>query len=448
MTFSAQEQCFVNLPPLADAKAYLSDAVARAGTAPINAPSIAHIQKIGVVGAGTMGRGIVLAFLNIGREVVLIDPSKEALSGARIHIEKLTERQIEKGRIDSNAAADLLLRLSYDCELTALSSADMVIEVVPENIELKQRVLSEICKICGPETILASNTSTLNIEAIATATDAPDRVIGTHFFIPAQANKLLELIPSRLTSETVLASVLALAKDLKKQAVVAANRDGFIGNRLFDRFHQEAMYLLEEGALPFDVDHALEKWGMVIGPFRALDLVGNDIPWGVRIQRQEKSPDLVQPRIGDALCEAGLFGQKTGKGWYEYDGTAPKGRPYDQVLGLIVEVSDKLGKTRRKISSNEIVSRCVLALIREAWTVVEEGVAARESDVDMVFVTGYGFPSMRGGPFAVSYDFGLENVVEMVRHYGELTGHSTTIWNVPNSLEASARNLGAAHGNV
>lgn len=432
------EKKLVDLPELADAKSYLADAVLVAGAVPAGAASTAGIRKIGVVGAGTMGRGIVLAFANAGREVVLIDPSNEALNSARVHIEKLTKRQVSKGRIDDAAAAVLLARLSYGRDITELASVDMVVEVVPEIMALKQKILNDLCQVCGPDTILASNTSTLDIEAIATATDAPERVIGTHFFVPAQANKLLEIIPSKLTAPKVLAQILSLAKDLKKHAVVAGNQDGFIGNRLFDRFHQEAMYLLEDGALPADVDTALESFGMMIGPFKALDLVGNDIPWGVRLQRAKSNPDLVQPRVGDALCEAGLFGQKTGKGWYLYDGDMPQGRAYDEVSDLIAGVSVELGKTRRDIGADEIIGRCVLALIREAWGLIEDGVAVRATDVDMVYVTGYGFPAARGGPFALAEAFGLRNTVEMLRYYGELTGQSDSIWSIPKSLKQAA----------
>lgn len=439
MKHSGLEKCFADLPEFSDAKSYLAEAVLLAGAVPVGAPSTACISKIGVVGAGTMGRGIVLAFANAGREVVLIDPSNEALSSARTHIEKLTMRQVNKGRIDDAAAAALLARLSYGSDLNDLAAVDMVVEVVPEIIALKQKVLNDLCRICGPNTILASNTSALDIEAIASATDAPERVIGTHFFVPAQVNKLLEVIPSKLTGPTILAQVLSLAKDLKKHAVVAGNQDGFIGNRLFDRFHQEAMYLLEDGALPADIDTALEGFGLMIGPFRALDLVGNDIPWGVRVLRAENNPDLVQPRIGDALCEAGLFGQKTGKGWYLYDEQSPQGCAYDEVADLIAAVSSKLGITRRNIDAPEIISRCCLALIREAWALVEDGVAARASDVDMVYVTGYGFPAARGGPFALAEVFGLQNTVEMLRYYGELTGRSGSIWSLPKSLETAAK---------
>ncbi|MBL4805875.1 MAG: hypothetical protein JKX69_00740 [Rhodobacteraceae bacterium] len=445
MSQASLETRFANMPPLAAAKAYLADAVLQAGAVPAEAPSTADIQHIGVVGAGTMGRGIVLAFVNSGRKVTLIDPSQAALDNARAHIQKLTQRQVSKGRIDDASALALLDRVAYGRDVSVLAPVDLVVEVVPEIIALKQKVLSELCEICGPNTILASNTSTLDIEAIATATGAPERVIGTHFFVPAQANKLLEIIPSKLTAPSVLATILALAKDLKKHAVVAGNRDGFIGNRLFDRFHQEAMYLLEEGALPGDIDTALEEWGMLIGPFKALDLIGNDIPWGVRQQRAKNDPTLVQPRVGDALCEAGLFGQKTGKGWYLYDAQNPQGRAYDEGGDLIAGVCDQLGKTRRAISANEIVNRCVLALIREAWALVEEGVAQRETDVDMVYVTGYGFPAARGGPFALGHQFGLRNVVDMVQYYGAFTGQSETIWSLPETLKIAA---GAAHEDV
>ncbi|MBL1438047.1 MAG: NAD(P)-binding domain-containing protein [Rhodobacteraceae bacterium] len=433
------ERFAVNTAPMANVTAYMERAIALAGAVPDGAPSAESLQRVGVVGAGTMGRGIALAFANKGRTVTIVDPSEKALADARAHIDRLTERQVMKGRISQAQAAAVLELFTFSPEMGALSQVDIVIEAVPEVLALKQKVLAELSRICGPNTILASNTSTLDIDAIADATDAPERVIGTHFFVPAQVNKLLELIPAKATSAAVLGQVLALANVLGKQAVVARNVDGFIGNRLFDRFHQEAMYLLEEGATPQAVDAALEAWGMAIGPLRALDLVGNDIPWGVRVQRAKANPSLVQPRIGDALCEAGFFGQKTGKGWYLYDAESPRGRGYDGIIKLLEATSSSLGITRREISADEIVSRCILALIREAYALLGEGVAARATDVDMVYVTGYGFPAQHGGPFALAKAIGLARVVTLAGYYGEISGKAGSVWRVPDTLIAAAK---------
>lgn len=439
MNWRDEELIAVNTAPMEDVAAYMGKAIALAGAVPAGAPSTESIRRVGVVGAGTMGRGIALAFANKGRTVTIVDPSEKALAEAKMHIDRLTERQVTKGRLSKEQAAAVSVLFTFSTETTALSKVDIVIEAVPEIMALKQKVLNELSQICGPNTILASNTSTLDIDAIADATGAPERVIGTHFFVPAQVNKLLELIPAKATSDAVLGQVLALANELGKQAVVAGNVDGFIGNRLFDRFHQEAMYLLEEGATPQAVDAALEAWGMAIGPLRALDLVGNDIPWGVRVQRAKVNPSLVQPRIGDALCEAGLFGQKTGKGWYLYDAETPRGRGYDEVLALLEATSGALGIPRREISADEIVGRCILALIREAYALLGEGVAARATDVDMVYVTGYGFPAQHGGPFALAKSIGLARVVALAGYYGEISGKAGSVWRLPDTLIAAAK---------
>lgn len=435
---TSEQDRLLTFGAVAGAQAYLADAIRTAGTVPKGAPDAAIIRQVGIVGAGVMGRGIALAFANAGRDVMLVDPSPKALSTARDHIAKLTDRQVSKGRLTVQTAAQLLTRLHFSQNMAGLASADLVVEAVPEISTLKQQVLRQIHDLCGPATVLASNTSTLDIDAIAAGSGAPERVIGTHFFIPAQVNKLLEIVPGKDTEPKVLALMQALAVDLGKQSVVAGNCDGFIGNRLFDRFHQEAMYLVEEGATPAQVDRALEGWGMAIGPFRALDLVGNDIPWGVRQQRAAARPDIVQPRIGDALCEAGLFGQKTGKGWYLYDSDSPRGRDYDEGTALFRRVSDELGQTRRDIAPAEIVARCVLALAREAWALLADGVAARGSDIDMVYVTGYGFPATKGGPMGFAKAFGRAEALHLIEHFGKTSGKADTIWAVSDKMRQVA----------
>lgn len=424
MEFSAPQ-------PMPDASGYLARAISLAGQVPAGAPDPATIRKVGVVGAGTMGRGIALAFAQSGRNVVLIDPSEEALGSARRHISKLVERQVAKGRISADEGRARIARIATSTRISGVAGSDLAVEAVPEVISLKKKVLVEIEAYVAETAWLTSNTSTLDVDAISADLQYPERFLGTHFFLPAQVNQLLELVPAKATSPQVQAGVLALALDINKQAVVAPNTDGFIGNRLFDRFHQEAMYLVEEGALPQEVDLALEAWGFAIGPFRTLDMIGNDVPWGVRQQRALRVNPPFQPHIGDALCEAGYMGQKTGSGWYFYDETTPKGRPYEDVQALIVKTSRSLGITRRRISPEEIVGRIVTALLIEAVVLQAEGGIRHETDIDMVYVTGYGFPPQYGGPMRLANQIGHATLSDLAKHYGALSGRSDTAWRLP-----------------
>lgn len=424
----------VALAPYADAKTYLAEAAQVAGAVPDGAADPSAIVRIGVLGAGAMGRGIAMGFAQTGRQVTLVDPSEQALDTAGAHLASLAQRQVAKGRLDRAGCDALLGRFVYATDMAAFADADLVVEAVPEVMALKQQVMAQIEAVVGPEVLIATNTSTLDIDAIGAELVDASRFIGTHFFIPAQVNPLLEVIPAAATAPRVLATIMALALDLGKCAVIAANGDGFIGNRLFDRFHQEAMYLVEEGALPEEVDAALESWGMAIGPFRALDLVGNDIPWGVRKQRAERADPPCQPRIGDALCEAGYFGQKTGKGWYLYDVQTPKGRPYEDSRALAGRVSRALGITRRRVPRDEIIGRCVTAMIIEGHAMLAEGRATRASDIDMVLVTGYGFPVGFSGPMRLGDTFGMDTVLAQAGHYGQISGRATTAWAVPDTI--------------
>lgn len=425
----------MKLAPLTDAKAYLAEAVRLAGEVPKGAADAATIQTVGILGAGAMGRGIAMAFAQTGRAVALVDPSQDALGSARSHLTGLADRQLAKGRLTQAQRDARLARISFSTRIDAFAGADMVVEAVPEIMGLKQQVMGQIEAVVGKQALIATNTSTLDIDGIGAGLSDASRFIGTHFFIPAQVNPLLEVIPAEATSGETLATCMALALDLRKQAVIAANGDGFIGNRLFDRFHQEAMYLLEEGALPAEVDGALEHWGMAVGPFRALDLVGNDIPWGVRKLRAERADPPCQPRVGDALCEAGLFGQKTGRGWYLYDGETPRGRAYEDVNALIHRSSGELGITRRWIPESEIVGRCLTALIIEGHAMLAEGRAARASDIDMTYVTGYGFPAVFGGPMRLVAEIGLPGILALAEDYGRISGRAETAWRLPGSLE-------------
>jgi 3-hydroxyacyl-CoA dehydrogenase len=425
------------ISPDAGAAAYLAEAVELAGAVPEGAADPAQIRRVGILGSGAMGRGIAMAFAQTGRNVVLVDPSAEALATAIKHLEGLADRQLAKGKLDADGRDALLARFSTGEQISAFAGCDLVVEAVPEEMALKQSVMRQIEEVVAADALITSNTSTLDVDAIAGAMPQPQRFCGTHFFMPAQVNKLLEVVPAQQSSADTLSAVLALARDLGKQAVVAANGDGFIGNRLFDRFHQEAMYLVEEGADPKAIDSALEEWGFTIGPFRTLDIIGNDIPWGVRKQRAERDSPPPQPRVGDALCEAGLYGLKTGRGWYLYDEATPKGRPYEEAQALILQISRALGRERRRISADEIVGRCVIALIVEGMAMLLEDRAARASDIDMVYVTGYGFPAAVGGPMRLGEKLGFDNVLELARGYAELSDRADTAWHLAGELSAA-----------
>ena len=270
------------------------------------------IRKVAVIGAGAMGRCIAIALARLGKQVTLVDADAVSLDLAQRFIDQYLASQQIRGQLDENAAAQLQSCFEFSVELASITGSGLVVEAVPEILELKQQVMQAIEALVADDCVLATNTSTLDMDAIAAAVNHPERVIGTHFFIPAHITRLLEIVPAQTTSAAVTGLIKAMALALGKVFVVAGNCDGFIGNRLFDRFHQEAMYLLEEGATPAQVDRVLEDWGMAIGPLRALDMVGNDIPWMVRCQRQQRTPDILQPRIGDALCEQGRYGQWAG----------------------------------------------------------------------------------------------------------------------------------------
>lgn len=401
--------------------------------------AFAAIQQVAVVGAGAMGRCIAIAFARLGKRVSLIDPSPQSLDQARQFIEGFVSSQQRKGTLSPQRGARLLGDFFFSSELAAVSGAALVVEAVPEVLALKQKIMADIEALVSPECILATNTSTLDLDAIAAATQRPQRVIGTHFFIPAHITRLLEIVPAQVTSADTLDLVKAMASTMGKVFVVAGNCDGFIGNRLFDRFHQEAMYLLEEGATPEQVDRVLEDWGMAIGPLRALDMVGNDIPWGVRCQRAEKNPDIIQPRIGDALCEQGRFGQKTGSGWYHYEPGSRSPLPSADTALLLEQISTGLGIERREISDDEILGRCILALVNEGCAIVREGFARSAVDIDLAFVNGYGFPQAAGGPMYLAQQLGLSRVAGEMRQYQRYASHGKTLWQPDPLLAGQAR---------
>ena len=365
------------------------------------------IPKVAIIGSGAMGRGIGMAFLASGREVWLYDVSPDTRQSAQQACQAYLQRLAEKQQ-QNQAWLDAALARLHTCDtLAGLADCDLLVECVPEDMALKCRVMQELHACAKPSAIFASNTSTLDIDQIAATSGREAQVIGTHFFIPAQVTRLLEVVPARQTSEQTRAIILQLAGEIGKVPVVAGNCDGFIGNRLFDRFYQEAMYLLEEGAEVQAVDQALEGWGMAIGPLRALDMVGNDIPWKVWIQRQQRDPDLQQPRIGNLLCERGWYGQKNGQGWYRYEKGSRQALPSQETAGLIAQCRAELGITARVIGAEEIISRCLLAVMQEAELILQQGFARCGRDIDLVYVLGYGFPAALGGPVYLAQALGI-----------------------------------------
>src|SRR5438132_6918927 len=342
------------------------------------------IEKMAVVGAGTMGVGITMNFLNAGIPVALLEAKKEALEKAQATIRGIYEASAKKGRLTSQQVAERMGLLKAKQSYDDLEDADMVIEAVFEEISVKEAVFRRLDETMKPVAILASNTSTLDLNRIAAFTRRPQDVVGTHFFSPANVMKLLEVVRGGKTAKDVLATVMSLAKRIKKTAVVSGVCDGFIGNRMVEQYIRQALFLLEEGATPGQVDRALEGWGMAMGPFRMSDLAGNDVGWSIRKRRYVERPEAMYARIADQICERGRFGQKTGAGWYRYEPGRREALVDPSIDELVVAYSRSLGVTRRTIADEEIVERCIFALVNEGARVLEDGIAQRASDIDVV----------------------------------------------------------------
>jgi len=311
-------------------------------------------------------------------------------------------------------------------DYAALKDADLIIEAVFEEYSVKESVFTQIDAVAKPGAILASNTSTLDVDRIANFTKRPQDVLGMHFFSPANVMKLLEVVRGAATAKDVLATVMALSKKIGKTAVVSGVCDGFIGNRMIEQYSRQAGFLLDEGALPQQVDKAMEKFGMAMGPFRMGDLAGNDIGWAIRKRRYVEKPDITYSKTADLLCELGRYGQKTGAGWYDYKPGDRTAYPSPVVNEMIEKHSADIGLQRRKISDEEIVERLVYALVNEGAHILDDGIAAKASDIDIVYLAGYGFPVWRGGPMFHADTVGLYNVLAAVRRYAK--GHEGGAW--------------------
>jgi 3-hydroxyacyl-CoA dehydrogenase len=369
------------------------------------------IASVAVIGAGTMGGGIAMNFLSAGFPVTILEMKQEALDKGVATMRKNYEGSLKRGRLMPEKLQQNMALLKPTLSYDDAQGADLVIEAVFEDMVVKRAVFEELDAVMKPGAILATNTSTLDVNQIAAFTRRPQDVVGTHFFSPANVMKLLEVVRGEKTAKDVLITIMQVAKRINKTAVVSGVCDGFIGNRMLEQYLRQAMFLLEEGAAPQQVDRALERFGMAMGPFRMSDLAGNDVGWYIRKRRYVEKPNVVYSKIADRLCEQGRFGQKTGLGWYRYEAGKRDAIPDPAVDQLIAGYRKELGMTPRKIADDEIVERCIFALVNEGARILEEGIAQRASDIDMVYLTGYGFPLYRGGPMLYADMLGLYNVV-------------------------------------
>jgi 3-hydroxyacyl-CoA dehydrogenase len=384
------------------------------------------VARVAVLGAGVMGSGIATALLAARLPVTLVDPDAAALERARARIGDVFQRDVAKGRIAQPVADARVAALDATTHLeAAVADADLVIEAVFEDMAVKRKVFAALDAATRPDAILASNTSTLDLDAIADVVADPGRVVGMHFFSPANVMRLVEVVRGARTRPAVLATAMALARRLGKVGVVAGVCDGFIGNRMFEEYLRQAYLLVEEGALPQQVDRAMEAFGFAMGPFRVMDLAGQDIGWSIRKRRAVEQPDRPYSRFPDKVCELSRYGQKTGAGIYRYpDGRTPVVDP--AIDALVLAHSAELGLARRKVGDEEIVARCVLALVNEGARILAEGIAFRPVDIDVVWTAGYGFPAARGGPMFHADRLGLETVLASIARFAD--GHEGWTW--------------------
>ncbi len=389
---------------------------------------IRPIAKVGVIGAGTMGGGITMSLINAGLPVVLLETQQDALDRGLANIRRNYQGALKKGKLDEAGLAKRLALITPTLDYALLRDVDLVIEAVFENMDVKRRVFETLDGVIRPGAILASNTSALNLDDIANFTRRPQDVIGLHFFSPANVMRLLEVVRGAKTAKDVLATAMRLSKTMGKVAVVSGVCDGFIGNRMLARYGTAAHDLIMFGALPQQIDAALQDFGMAMGPFRVGDLAGLDIGWALRKRRSAEFPDRDFSNVSDVLCEQGRFGQKTGAGWYRYEAGSRHPIPDPKVTAIIEEYRRKKGITPRSVSSQEIVERCVYALVNEGARILEDGIAQRASDIDLVYLNGYGFPAYRGGPMFFADQTGLHVVARALDNIAAQPGSDTAFW--------------------
>lgn len=379
------------------------------------------IQTAAVIGAGTMGRGIVMSLANAGVQVLWLDNNPEMLEQALGVVADTYAHNVRQGRIDEAQAAARQACISKAADYQALADVDLVIEAVYENLELKQKIFRELDGIVKPTGILASNTSALDIDAIAAVTGRPEQVVGLHFFSPAHIMKLLEIVRGAKTSKAVLDASTELGKRMGKVSVIAGNCPGFIGNRMLATYVREARMMLLEGAYPHQVDAALQGFGFAMGPFRMYDVVGIDLEWRAR-ELAGEGQDEPEVQVDNRLCELGRFGQKSRMGYYRYAEGSRQAEHDPEVDALVQREAERLGYDRREIGEAEILERCLLALVNEGAKILQEGMAGSSADIDIVYLNGYGFPAAAGGPMAWADGEGLPAIKDRLDALAEQHG--------------------------
>jgi 3-hydroxyacyl-CoA dehydrogenase len=429
---AAEREIFIALMWTPESKAlrhiFVADrAASKIPDVPADTPQ-REIKSVAVIGAGTMGGGISMNFLNAGIPVKILEMKQEALDKGLAIIRKNYESQVTKGKLKQDKYEQRMSLLSTTLSYDDLKDADMVIEAVFEEMGVKEKVFNELDRVMKPGAILASNTSTLDMNKIASFTKRPQDVVGMHFFSPANVMKLLEVVRAEKTGKDVLATVMAVGKKIKKTAVVSGVCDGFIGNRMVEQYGRQGGFLLDEGCTPEQVDKAIEKFGFAMGPFRMGDLAGNDIGWAIRKRRVVEKPGMIYSKTADLLCEKGRFGQKVGMGWYDYVAGKRDPIPNAEVVKMIEDYRASKGIKPRKVSDEEIVQRLVYALVNEAARILEEGIASKASDIDMVYLMGYGFPIYRGGPMNYADQVGLFNVVQSMKRFAQNPLDDAKFW--------------------
>jgi len=429
---AVERDIFISLMMSSESRAlrhlFLSErAASKIPDVPSDTP-LREIKSVAIIGAGTMGGGIAMNFLNAGIAVKMLEMKQEALDKGVGIMRGNYEAQVKKGKLKQDKYEQRMALLSTTLSYDDLGSADMVIEAVFEDIGVKEKVFTELDRVMKPGAILASNTSTLDVNKIAAFTQRPQDVVGLHFFSPANVMKLLEVVRGAKTSKDVMATAMAVAKKIRKTAVVSGVCDGFIGNRMIEQYARQAGLLLDEGCTPAQVDKAMEKFGMAMGPFRMGDLAGNDIGWAIRKRRAVELAHVKYSRTADLLCEKGRFGQKTGAGWYDYQAGKREAIPNAEVIKMIEDYRAAQGITPRKVSEEEIVQRLVFALVNEAAHILEEGIANKASDIDIVYIFGYGFPIYRGGPMLYADEVGLFNVMQAMHRFAQNPLDDANFW--------------------
>jgi 3-hydroxyacyl-CoA dehydrogenase len=383
----------------------------------------APITTVGVVGAGTMGGGIAMSLANAGLAVMLVERDAQALERGWAAIRKNYAATASKGKLTAAQVEERLARIRTSLDMAELRDADLVIEAAFEDMDVKRQIFTALDAVCKPRAILASNTSRLDIDQIAGFTRRPAQVLGMHFFSPANVMRLLEVVQGRDTDGNVIAAVFRLARQMGKLPVLVGVCDGFVGNRMVSPYTREAHFLLEEGASPSQVDSALQRFGLAMGPLRMADMAGLDISWAFRKRMAPMRPaHLRYSRVADSLCEQGRFGQKTGSGFYRYEAGSREPLEDPRVLALIEQCARQDGIARRDITDEEIVQRTMYALVNEGARILEEGIARRASDIDVIYVNGYGFPAFRGGPLFYADEQGLPAVLATIRRFHEAHG--------------------------